>query len=127
MKKPNVCRELTGKEKKGIGELVRRSCVNYDNHYSECLLLGTQCPLLLKHYYNGKLCTYFKQSILPLDSVLEDSLQDKDGAIKKCTLCHAPFLSEGRRKYCSIYCSNVSKQKATKERVRKHRKQGGVL
>ena len=69
-----MVRELTREEKGKIRALVTKWCANYDREYG-CLPLDCECYMLGK-CWTGTYCRYFRDAVLPLDSVLEAALPD---------------------------------------------------
>ena len=67
-----MCRELTRDERKGIRKLVTEMCANYDREYG-CLPLDCECYMLGKCWTEAY-CRYFREAVLPLDSVLMVSI-----------------------------------------------------
>ena len=67
-----MSRELTRQEKAAIRSLVKRWCANYDKD-AGCLPLDCECYMLSK-CWTGAYCRYFRSAVLPLDPVLERSL-----------------------------------------------------
>ena len=67
-----MVRELTREEKGKIRALVTKWCANYDREYG-CLPLDCECYMLGK-CWTGTYCRYFRDAVLPLDSVLEAAL-----------------------------------------------------
>ena len=92
-----MSRELTRNERKKIRGLVTEMCANYDSEEALCLPLDCSCYMLGK-WWTGSYCRYFKNSVLPLDPVLEASLCD-EGLIpdaKVCAVCGKSFFPVGR-------------------------------
>ena len=67
-----MARELTREEKAKIRKLVTKWCANYDKECG-CLPLDCECYMLGK-CWTGSYCRYFREAVLPLDSVLEAAL-----------------------------------------------------
>ena len=80
-----VIRELTRSEKSAIRRLVTSLCANYDSRYG-CLPLGDECYMLLK-CWTGALCRYFRDAVLPNNTVLEASLSSNVQKTAICPVC----------------------------------------
>lgn len=118
-------REITTAEKKELKTLISSKCANYEGYYKECLLLDTECPMLLKHYHNGKLCKYLRETVLPTHTELEASLLGVNNTNKECPICKKRFYSETNKKYCSDFCTQKAKKEADKQRAKKYRQNKG--
>ena len=116
---PNIVRELTEKEVRGIRRLVVERCANYHEDYG-CLPLDCNCVMLEKVYCGNAMCRYFRESVLPNDPELSAALQNL--AAKRCKHCGKPFPAKGRTMYCSDRCWNEAQKKQTAKRVQKHRR-----
>lgn len=113
-----MSRELTANEKRQIKNLVVNCCANFCKDYG-CLLLDSNCYMLGKFYANDKLCRYFRDYVLPLNSELTAVFSNKP--TKACKICGKKFPVKGRQTYCSKTCSDKATKSATAARVRKHR------
>ncbi len=113
-----MSRELTASEKRQIKKSVVNCCANYSKDYG-CLLLDSNCYMLGKFYANDKICGYFRDSVLPLNSELTAAFSNKP--TKACKICGKKFPINGRQTYCSKACSDTAIRTATAARVRKHR------
>ena len=116
-------RELTRDERAEIRKLVVGSCANFDNTYKICLPLDCSCYMLNK-WWTGALCKYFQNAVLPLNAVLEASLNSY-ADLKPCEVCGGMFLPTGRQVYCSGACRTKGEQRKDTERKRKRRKNKG--
>ena len=114
----NNYRELTGREKQRIKELVTSLCANYDKEYG-CLPLDCDCPMLGSCFTNSALCRYFRKSVLPEDAGLEAVFTQTPTT--HCKQCGKPFPTDGKRVYCSQRCGEEARRKQTAARVRKYR------
>ena len=112
-------RELTAKEKRAIRRLVIEECANYDEYYSECVALHTDCYMFTIAFNTSSLCKYFKSSVLPLDPALEAVFTGQ--AVKPCKQCGRKFPVRGHRAYCSDACAVIARKAGTAARVRKRR------
>lgn len=113
-----MSRELTANKKSQIKKLVVNCCANFRKDYG-CLLLDANCYMLGKFYANDKLCRYFRDYVLPLNSELTAAFSNKP--TKACKICGKKFSVNGRQTYCSKACSDKATKSATAARVRKHR------
>lgn len=121
-----MCRELTARERRGIKKLVTSLCANYDKEYG-CLPLECDCYMLGK-WWTGSFCRYFEQSVLPVDPVLEASVnwEDEVPDTRLCAICKQPFLANGRQTYCSEACKAEGNRRKSRKRVQKMRDKSGV-
>lgn len=117
-----MVRELTREEKGKIRALVTKWCANYDREYG-CLPLDCECYMLGK-CWTGTYCRYFRDAVLPLDSVLEAALTAEGPApeTRPCPICGRAFLPDGRTRYCSPACA----KKAHRRQQRDHMKKNGA-
>jgi hypothetical protein len=89
-------REMTRAERAAIRRLVVTLCANYDDEYG-CLPLDCDCVMLHKVWTGGG-CKYFRNSVLPVDPVLEAALSGRAvPAVKKCTACGKAFIPDGKQ------------------------------
>ncbi|MBE7727979.1 MAG: hypothetical protein E7244_27425 [Enterocloster citroniae] len=121
-----VGRELARDERKGIRRLVTGWCASYDGAKGLCLPLDCPCYMLGK-VWTGAYCRYFRESVLPLDPVLESSLcgEGPSPDARLCAVCGSPFLPEGRQAYCSPACKDEGNRRKSRERMRKKRSKSG--
>ena len=86
---------------------------------SECYMLG-KC-------WTEAYCRYFREAVLPLDSVLMVSICEDGPApdTRLCAVCGRPFLPEGRQAYCSDACKAEGNRRRSRERMRKKRLKNG--
>lgn len=121
-----MSRELTRNERKKIRGLVTEMCANYDSEEALCLPLDCSCYMLGK-WWTGSYCRYFKESVLPLNPVLEASICDEvlPPNTKLCAVCGKPFFPEGRQAYCSKRCRDEGNRRKSRERMRKKRLKSG--
>jgi len=116
-----IVRELTGREKRSIRELVITKCANYDREYG-CLLLDSMCFMLGKAYTGGAQCRWFRNALLPLDPKLK--LVFIGGIApdtKPCAVCGKEFPLNGRQAYCSDKCAKTHRRISVANNVRAHR------
>ena len=114
-------RMLTRKERQEIRGLVRQ-CANYDRAGKICLLMDTagepiDCPMLAIKQA-GKVCSYFKESVLPLNPLLATVLTCGEPLAKRsCSICRQIFVPRNNRQ---LYCGEKCKKKgnAAKSRAR---------
>lgn len=121
-----MSRELTRDERGKIRRLVTGECANYDSTENLCLPLDCSCYMLGK-WWTGSYCRYFRESVLPLDPVLESAISE-DGPppdMRLCAVCGNPFLPEGRQAYCSPACKDEGNRRKSRERMRKKRSKSG--
>lgn len=112
-------RALSLWEKRTIKQLVHTSCANFDQEYG-CLLMD--CPCYMCHkYYTGAFCRYFRKCVLPLNTTLRASLEERNGEIKHCKLCQKSFVPSSKEWYCSEACRKQARQITFREAQRKHR------
>ena len=104
-----VIRELTRSEKSAIRKLVTSLCANYDPRYG-CLPLGDECYMLLK-CWTGALCRYFRDAVLPNNTVLEAALSSNAQKTAICPVCGSEFSVHGRKLYCSEQCALTAHRK----------------
>ena len=116
--------ELTAAERRMIRRLVLSECAKYDKEYG-CLPLSSDCYMLNK-CWTGGYCRYFETSILPAYPVLEQALKGGIPAnTKLCAICGKPFLSAGRKAYCSEKCRAQGQKAADAKRAKKYRRNKG--
>lgn len=115
-----MSRELTREEKTAIRKLVLQ-CANYDRAQG-CLPLDCECYMLGK-CWTGAYCRYFCEAVLPTDPVLEAALTGDGPApdTKTCPVCGGAFLPDGRTRYCSAACSEISRRQQKRAHMRKKR------
>ena len=115
-------RELTRAELVTMKKLVRSLCANYDHEYG-CLLLDDKCYMLYGVAYNcSALCKYFRNAVLPNDPALEAVFAGTEmPETEPCAFCGKPFVTKGKRDYCSAACQKGANRKNTRERMRKQR------
>ena len=115
-------RELTREEKAAIRKLVTSMCANYDREYG-CLPLGGSCYMMDK-CWTGAYCRYFREAVLPNDSVQEAALTSGGATpdTKACPVCGGAFLPDGRTRYCSAACSAAALRKQKRDYMRKTRR-----
>lgn len=116
-----MSRELTREERAAIRKLVTSMCANYDRDYG-CLPLDCECYMLGK-WWTGAYCRYFREAVLPNDSILEAALTTEGPApdTSSCPVCGRPFFPDGRQRYCSEACSKTAHRKQQREHMRKKR------
>jgi hypothetical protein len=110
---------MSEKQRRNASVLIKEACANHDSGY--CLLLSDYdyepCPQL---HSNSLICKYFRDAVLPMDKLLHAQIMGSE-SVKGCEICGEPFRAVSpRAKYCEK-CSKARRQKATRERVRKHR------
>ena len=115
------CRELTRQERTAIRALVAKWCANYDRDWG-CLPLECPCYMLGK-CWTGAYCRYFREAVLPLDSVLQTALTGRGAvpALRPCPVCGRPFLPDNRRRYCSPACGKAAHRRQQREHMRRKR------
>lgn len=109
MKEGESVIQLSSKQMKAIKKLVVYECVNYIQ--GQCILLDKDCPQLKNR---NKLCSYFKESILPMDEYLYLEIT-KEGFFKRCEVCNTLFTSKARN---TIYCTECAKKQTRKNKKR---------
>ena len=116
-----MVRELTREEKGKIRALVTKWCANYDREYG-CLPLDCECYMLGK-CWTGTYCRYFRDAVLPLDSVLEAALTAEGPApeTRLCPVCGSVFLPDGRTRYCSPACAKKAHRRQQRDHMKKKR------
>lgn len=116
-----MVRELTREEKGKIRALVTKWCANYDWEYG-CLPLDCECYMLGK-CWTGTYCRYFRDAVLPLDSVLEAALTAEGPApeTRPCPICGRAFLPDGRTRYCSPACAKKAHRRQQRDHMKKKR------
>jgi len=115
-------RELTGRERRQIRNLVKTICANYDSDYG-CLLLDGDCYMFYgAAYTNSALCKWFRNAVMPLDPEL---VRTFIGGIapdtKPCAVCGGAFPVKGRQAYCSDKCAKTGRRKSVAKNVKAHR------
>ena len=115
-----ISRELTRPEKAAIRKLVTSLCANYDSRYG-CLPMNDECYMLTK-CWTGALCRYFREAVLPNNTVLEAALSSKAHKTALCPVCGNEFAVHGRKLYCSEQCSLAAHRK--QQRLHMQRKRG---
>jgi len=115
-------RELTGKERRQISNLVKNMCANYDRDYG-CLMLDSDCYMFYGvAYTNSALCKWFRNAVLPLDPELDRLFT---GGIlpetKPCVICGRAFPLNGRQTYCSNRCAKSGRRKSVARNVKTYR------
>jgi hypothetical protein len=119
MKPNHEPRELTPGERKRIRRLVTALCANHCDLYG-CLPLDCDCVMLDKRWTGGG-CRYFRESVLPSDLELNASLSNRSPRTRYCSGCGKPFLSRGRKAYCSAGCAGNAKRVQQREHMRRKR------
>jgi hypothetical protein len=114
-------RELTREERAAIQKLVENSCANYCREYG-CLPLDGGCYMLRK-WWTGAYCNYFREAVLPLAPALAASLT---GAavlgMRSCFSCGKDFpMRSNRGLYCPA-CSERARQRRQRGYMRKKRR-----
>ena len=120
-----MSRELTREERAAIRSLVLKWCANYDREYG-CLPLDCECYMLRK-YWTGAYCRYFREAVLHLDPRLEAALA-ADGAasdFKSCPVCGVAFVPNRRQLYCSPACQAEGNRQKSRARMRSKRAKPG--
>jgi len=117
---PKLPRELTHGERAEIRKLVKAECANYDRD-NGCLPLDCDCVMLHKCWTGGG-CRYFRNSVLPLDPILEDTLTG-GGKVetRPCAVCGEVFPVKMKKAYCSDACARKAQRRQQKEYMRKKR------
>ena len=115
----HVQRELTRAERAAIRKLVVTMCANYDSKYG-CMPLGGDCFMLGK-WWTGAYCKYFRGAVLPLDTLLENSLTGKGTQTRLCSICGKPFPESGKQAYCSDACAGEAKKRKQRGYMRERR------
>ena len=119
-------RELTREEKVAIKKLVVSMCANYDKEYG-CLPLDYGRCYMIDKCWTGAYCKYFRESVLPLDPVLESSLTGREAPAKDfCAACGKPFIADRQQAYCSPACQREGNRRRSRERMRKKRQKDQV-
>lgn len=111
---------LTPKLHRAVNALIKSDCANY--YEGNCLVLDGLEPVECPQKQNYELCcTYFQNTVLPLDEALEAEIF-QDNSVKYCEVCGAPFVPKSNRmKYCPECASEVHRKQKT-EHERKRRK-----
>jgi len=112
-------RELTRPERATIRKLVTDMCANYDKSYG-CLPLDCYCYMFGK-WWTGNYCKYFQKAVLPLNPMLEASIQGGAVETRQCTICGGAFPAQGKKAYCSDACAGKAQRKRNREYMRKKR------
>ncbi len=118
-----IPRELTRKERAAIRKPVH-SCANYDCQEKICLVLEEPCYMLQK-VYNGALCRYFREAVLPMHSGLESIFVHAPANQKLCPVCGRTYIPKTSQAYCSIACKTVARRKSERDRKRRERRKKG--
>ena len=118
-------RELTRQERTAIRKLVTGLCANYDNEYG-CLPLDCECYMLGK-CWTGAYCKYFKNAVLPTETLLEAALLGDAVETRPCALCSQLFPLSGKKAYCSTTCEKAALRKQKRDYMRKKRMGSGKL
>ena len=120
--KMKLTHEFTKTEQKEIRALVNE-CANYDRQDKICLLTDGPCYMLMKLYNNGKICKYFKDAVLPLNTILEASITHKEPVVlRKCEMCKKDFIPKtSNQLYCSDNCKKTGNRMRSRERMQKMR------
>ena len=115
---------LTPTRIREINKLARDMCANYDSGYKICMLKDKPCPMLDKDIPKDEICTYLRDSVLPLNPLLEAAVLRKMVESKECVICGNRFAANGRQLYCSDKCErqgNKIKSRARVQRMRENR------
>lgn len=116
-------RELTRAERIAIRTLVTKECANYDRDYG-CLPLDCECYMINKRY-TGAYCRYFENSMLPLDTDLEDTLSGRKAPVSEtrvCGICGETFrMNVNNQVYCSSDCQAEGNRRRSRARMQKKR------
>jgi len=63
----------------------------------------------------GKICRYFRESVLPDSPALKNSLSGLEkSTLKKCGFCKKPFITATLQAYCSEVCQERGNRKKGK-------------
>lgn len=114
---------LTRQERREIKDLVYQ-CANYDRPDKLCLLTDMvdkpcDCPMLTIKTA-GKVCSYFRNAVLPLNPALEGALTYTPVAKRVCVLCGNEFVPKNnRQQYCNEKCKHKGRLAAERERYRR--------
>ena len=116
-------RKLSPAELRDIRSLVKTMCANYNKTYNCCALLDDYgCYMLSKQLADRKLCKYFENAVLPLNSELERVLvYCALRNTKPCAVCSRKFTLKGRQIYCSPKCKKKGMRIKERDKKRKQR------
>lgn len=83
---------------------------------SECYMFG-KC-------WTGSYCRYFRETVLPLDPVLEAALltEGPRPECKPCPICGGAVPVDGRMAYCSEACARIALRRQKRDYMRKKRR-----
>lgn len=108
-----------------VRSLVKKDCCNYSA--GNCVFLDDgfehPCPQLSS---DGIYCSWFKEAVLPGDTILEAEIVNSNGTakkitLKKCTVCGKSLaINANRAKYCQTCAKKIHrKQKTENDRKRR--------
>ena len=87
-----------------------------------CLPLDCPCYMLGK-CWTGAYCRYFRETVLPLDPVLEKGLTAEGIAeTRPCPICGRAFFPDGRQRYCSPACAGAALREQKRDYMRRKRR-----
>ena len=98
---------MTEGQARKVHRLVKKQCCNY--YAGDCILLDCPCPHLITR---SLICKWFRDAILPSDSLLLHEVMRIQGSHRLCVICKAPYIPSGNRnKYCPSCAKHVRRQK----------------
>jgi len=111
-----LCRELSKDERAGIKKLVIEKCANHERAKGACVAIGKPCRMICEAHY-GKLCRYFRRSVLPGNPILEGSVLEKgESTMKCCAVCGVQFAIVDKMVFCSSICeARAARKKPSKK------------
>lgn len=116
---------LNREQMKRVTSIIKKECCNYDS--GDCVLLDNgKCHKCTQIGDSSIDCNWFKDAVLPLDQVLENSIKKQitDSGVKvtkRCSVCNKAFIPKSNKaKYCEKCLISVTK-KQNSERQRKRR------
>ena len=115
-------RELTRAERTAIRKLVKEQCANYDCKCG-CLLFNDECYMFYGvAFTNTGMCKYFRNAVLPADSILEAILTSNTVIeTRTCPICSKDFPVNNKQLYCTNVCADEAHRRRNRENMRKSR------
>lgn len=112
-----------------IKKLIKDQCASYNTQDNFCFQYDKTCLF----FTDNERCKYFEESVLPIDSELEQKYWDKhDDVVRttqkakpksriKCQRCGAIFeANSNRQKYCDK-CKKIIQREQSKNSMKKKR------
>jgi hypothetical protein len=117
---------LDTQQSRKVNALIQKQCCNHSQGCCEMLDNGTPHKCIQINS-DALTCSWFKEALLPLDSLLEVELtqcSSKTQHLKKCAVCGKTIVSKSNK---LKYCNKCALKTHRKQQVEyKHRKVGSL-